>query len=598
MSETITKLPHKVPAIILTSMHGVPVDAVCESIRRYGVDDDELMIVESFSVEKHLKEVVEEKTADGKDRYPTLPTERRIRATKPYNLPLNKLTEACDEALRRTFAAVRAKADSGKLGLALITLHSVFMHQRTRSFLQVYQSGALAHAAEVAHVEIRAIATLHDDIYDVYTNLLSKNEIVGMSKREGREPLRDISDLMLLLEWRDRQLTTDRFLCDALKVRHFLFHCKGRVKTFWDVSVKGKPCIYVSHAISQVRRDWAGKAVDGKCRTPKKERGDQLMKDIRVISDNLGRSFAIVEPTCIDELRINVSALGSMSPEQLRNAVLPPLTRRWDIGDGIRLYRHDDGTDVGDGVRLVPIREDIFARFYSKGDTTAEKGTLEAYREAVGLLIAEIVRQITVRDFALAEQADLIVVIRPYSNEEFPELSGGVDKEITTMQIRALHGSLPYKHPIVVYHPDKDESTRRSNSFDIIYKTVSTEASLFSPSNDELISELKNLMQDWSIKKDSQELERAIEEILRARHVSGKAKNAGTMGAMDASADESLRLEVAKKLAESTIVFDQTLINTSGLPDPLVRIFNGDPYGTEFVLLLKSILKGAEDVEG
>jgi hypothetical protein len=86
-------------------------------------------------------------------------------------------------------------------------------------------------------------------------------------------------------------------------------------------------------------------------------------------------------------------------------------------------------------------------------------------KSAAAMVEQEMLRQINVRDHALAEQAELVVAFRPFSRPDSPEPAGGVEEEVEVL-IRKTTLGTPRCHPgIVVIHPAEDEQRRRANEF-------------------------------------------------------------------------------------------------------------------------------------
>lgn len=415
-----------------------------------------------LDVERNLRHIVKKLDADV---IPDL-AEQKVLA---YNLPSALLIERAMEAMVYTLEEARDRADKGA-DFALILFHPVFFHQITRTFLHPYQPHVIRDVADKLNLELWTVASIHDDVYDIYKRSLGVDGVFVPAARRWRDPFIDLEELRTILMWRDRELTASKFIATVCDVKHLLFHRKGRLDTFWRAAIEHRACFYLSHAISQVRRDWNDANGSRKCKHPQPERGDRLVEQIQTVADAIGEHVALFEPTCIDEFRLDIDTLGTLRTSDLADKMLPPLTKRWPIGGARRLG--GDVEPIAPGGGYLEIDPNLFAHMLPEGAAELpfeeqNAGETEAQyfaslRMTADALRNEMKRQITVRDYALAEQADIIVAVRPYSNEDVAEISGGVGHELDSMTIRERIRPLP-KPTIYVIHPDDDEAMRRKN---------------------------------------------------------------------------------------------------------------------------------------
>jgi hypothetical protein len=286
---------------------------------------------------------------------------------------------------------------------------------------------------------------------------------VAGGNRYRREPLRDISEQLLLLQWRSRELSEAKALAAGSGARHFLFHRNGHAPSLWKV-INGSPSVYFSHPISQVRRDLLLKRDPGKCNVPDQSRGRKLRSDCDKAAAAAKRAVPLVEPTAIDELRIDFKELCDSTEERLRDAILPPVTERWPLGDGPHLGGRPD-VDNGPWLR---VESGALERL------EASNGELARYESAVEVLADEIRRQINTRDHTLAEQCDAVLVFRPFSLPDSPAPTGGVEKEMEMVQRRILLEQIRLEPALIVVHPFRDERKRRQLEFDIEWPKLVT----------------------------------------------------------------------------------------------------------------------------
>jgi hypothetical protein len=383
-------------------------------------------------------------------------------------LPQTAVVSACSLALTRAIQ----RASVAQVAVAFISLHPVLFLLGTRTFLEPYSAHAFADARNVGVQEFLFLS-LHDDVYDVYRRLCRPgrlfdpqrhSSVVLQDDRRQRDVLSDIQDLLFLLGWRDRELTFARSAAAANSVQHYLLHRKGRLDVAWRILGEGERCVYFSHPISQPRRDLLGISDVTKSRVADKVRGSKLQKECNDAAGTLARYVALVEPTAIDELRLErMDVLSGRPADQLRanleKGFLPLLTPRWPLSIGGERDQTPDATDEEEGLSQYP-QDSITKWAMSESMFSADK--LEG---AIAMLKAEILRQISVRDYALAEQADMVVAYRPFSLPNDPRPTGGVRREIQAMQRKSRTQNVR-RSSVIVVNPADDEVRRRGNEFD------------------------------------------------------------------------------------------------------------------------------------
>jgi len=389
------------------------------------------------------------------------------RFTQFLRLPPGTISDAGHKGFEKAFAKARKEAAGDTKAVALIAFHPVLYHQESEAFLQPYDGGRIVSFLQKGE-EISRLVSLHDDIYDVYTRLLASRRLFDpmVTQRPNRGAALDIRELLLILQWRDRELATSMALASGIGCRHLLFLNKGRAKALWDILIDEQPVVYFSHPISQVRRDLLNIPHERKCIVPSRDRGLQLQRQCLEIANRLAQSAAIVEPTAIDEFRLDFSALHRLKEDDLREAVLPPLTTRWPIPQDSLLCGPTIPQDV-DGLYRVP--RNVF------GKLEAENTNLEKLEIGMWLLKEEMLRQINVRDHALAEQADLVVAFRPFCQPDSPEMSGGVGEEIDTIFRKIALGKRTCMPGLIIVHPEEDEQRRRTLEFGGVWEKLKSD---------------------------------------------------------------------------------------------------------------------------
>lgn len=389
------------------------------------------------------------------------------------DLPPDDLASVCSNALKHALN----RACEGEPPFAVVCLHPVLYQSETRTFLAPYSLGA-SRDSSVYGLTNAVFFSLHDDVYDICRRLQGQSRhgnlhmlnprrvypIAGAGKAESkislvRDPLRDIQNLLFLLDWRDRELMTTQTLAASVTARHLLFHRKGRASVFWRLAVEDAPAVYFSHPISQVRRDLTGQTA-AKSNVADADRGRRLMDSCNAAATKLVEcAIALVEPTSIDEYRIDKVHLSRISRKLLDERFLPPLTPRWALSqDRIGL---PDAWSERDGLTCFAERGVNQIKWKNSDIDVKSLGP------ALDLLEAEVARQITQRDHKLTQQADLVIAYRPFSLPDVPVVTGGVEAEIMAMYRKALRGKSRCQPAIVVVHSRVDEITRRKNEFKV-----------------------------------------------------------------------------------------------------------------------------------
>lgn len=390
--------------------------------------------------------------------------------------PFDEVVKICQEALRIALENLKKKlnTDLPSGGYAIVTLHPVLFTHRTREFVEPYNASLLSQLATELEIEIKRIISIHDDIYDIYRRLMDASDLFhpritrdhDLQKRYFREPERDLAELMLVLSWRDRELANSRSLAAHANIPHLLFHRKGRMDCLSKHIFDNKKIIYFSHPISQPRRDILKIPVEGKCSDPNPSRGRELIRKIKLFADRLSEISSIIEPTAIDEYRVDIEGFNRLNETFLREMILPSVTERWPIGGGKRLEGGADEHTIERDGRLL-VKEEVFEDFHFD-DSTAIK--IKSLKPLCNILKNEIKRQIGVRDYVLSEQADIVLAYRPFSLPDSADPTGGVEKEMIAIQrIMQIRG-LIQKPSLIIMHPNKDEVRRRLNAFSKFWK--------------------------------------------------------------------------------------------------------------------------------
>lgn len=501
------------------------------------------------------------------------------------SLPLSELSSLCDRSWTRMLEQVVTRPDQSSR-FAIGTFHPVLYHQVTSEFAEPYLAGKIQsitneyRSKDKAHV--KWIVSIHDDIYDIYRKLMQPGKLFDPRRRESRNPIDDIADLRMILDWRDRELAAARAMAVSLDAKHLLFHRKGRLNSLGQILFENKPCIYYSHPISQPRRDIANKVVKGKCEKPDPRRGQELIQAIQSFADHLALFAAIVEPTAIDEARLDTGNLGGLMEADLAGAIAPPLTNRWPIGEGMRLGGDPSMLNSENTTRLLPLSDEALEALQSVQITNAG---LAGLKSSIDLLLKEIMRQINVRDRVLAAQANLIVVFRPFSNPDSAEPTGGVAAEIaTSTNNRAARRCRPHQ---IIVHPYKDELQRRGNEFDRIWAAKVNE---YYHGDNEVLERVKSQCRAEIVKGDKirtqEDLKSKLTKIIAGQLLSVRPKTATSSmpkGQLRLD-DETKKAFIDSLCSESTIIksklakdsndVDEIIVDTPEFCQKLIQLIS------------------------
>ncbi len=579
--------------ILISSISGNDVKQFASHLKNYS-ESKGTRCTRPFCVEEYLVEAANEVLKYA----PALCPPTGFSLNTVLNLPIEELRKTCDKAFAKTIIAA-AQEDKG---LAIITFHPVLYHQRTREFVLPYTGEKLNESlrGKKKKYSISRIVSIHDDIYDTYRRLRSEGRLFDpMITREpisdsapperARKPLQDIQDLLFILNWRDREFTVARSLSVPLGTSHFLFHRKGRLDTLWNVAAKNKKHLYFSHPISQPRRDLTGKVHTGKSKSliADPERGSNLQKSCIEAAETLGPFVPIVEPTAIDELRIDYDKLKQIVESSLENYFLPPLTNRWPIGAGERSETHSLSELEEDGLCKV-------VHHSSELRWKIESTPLDTFESAIRILDAEIRRQITVRDYALAEQADLVVAFRPFSLPNSPEPTGGVKREIAAMENKDRAGKRTCKPSIIIINPPEDEQRRILNEFDAFWSAKSKdffEEDFTSEKIKRFQEFCRNKLLSYVSNNNKKELASAVKNFLQENQLTVKNTREGSsMEGGDWGSAHQAKDNFVKWLIDASAILESPLHKQVKKSKGLIQIIDDDKISTELCNKINKIL--------
>lgn len=275
-----------------------------------------------------------------------------------------------------------------------INLHSCYYHNRTQEYL------SLINIAKLAKLEPSIVVTFIDDIYEIHHRLTLAGGIYHDESNATHTQM--ILRLLRLLDWRAKETMLSRFIANNLEIRNYVFAVKHSFDTFSNLLYEGCKKVYLSHPITEVRR------LEKRCMT---EDANKIMQEITDISDRLSSNFTTFLPTTIDEFRIQ----NKPSRDGISKDYYAVLGKRWEA----ELYeKPKELLYVNSGFK------DVNALWHeSEDDITKFDEQINHLLEALSDSISD---QVTIRDYTLVEQSDMLVIYRPLFNGN---ASGGVREE-------------------------------------------------------------------------------------------------------------------------------------------------------------------------
>ena len=494
-------------------------------------------------------------------------------------LPFNHLSTCCNNAFRATLDAIQEDYAKAHFDIAVMSLHSILFHQQTYEFANPYIASNLVDSLANYDMDVEWVVSFQDDIFDSYRNLLAEGQVLNPRIRKQstkdvrlRKPIKDIKDLRFILGWRDSELNNARNMAIALKAKHLLFHKKGRLKSLYNILINDDPIVYFSHPISQPRRDILEKKDAIKSKEPNVERGKEFVRNTNRLANVLGRRLAILEPTAIDEYRIDFDHLKNLTAKDFKDKVMPPLSERWPISQGDRLGTlHIDETTH----KLLAINPIIYGTHYQFDDCS-----LDYLESATETLLDEIKRQINVRDHILAMQSSLIVAYRPYSLPSSPDPTGGVSEEIDSIVRKIKMNERLCSPAIIIIHTKEDEIRRRHNEFEYAWSQDFIKNLL--TLNDEgacngLKEKIIEILADLDLKVEN--CLSALVKYLKDKNINlPDIKNRTSMPEGELAQRDKLRLDFAKSLFENTAVMKSPLQAQAEEYEEIEFIYDDDKF--------------------
>lgn len=312
----------------------------------------------------------------------------------------------------------------------LLCAHLSYYSHLLREFVLPFRHDLLTD--RLSH-KLTGVITLIDDVYDCHRRLSRWDNGIFWARDRGQA----IMQLLKCLDWRGIEIMLSDGISascsneEGSRVPHYVFAVKHRLRTFHDLLQGRKQIVYLSHPISEIRRMYAvGTANDAL----------DLINGIEHFTERLRHEHVVVEPTAIDELRL----------EQSGGSVTGRLLPRWP------LRNPPDGVDACLAAPC-PSEKEVRSCWLPAGwevDVSEPEQAADVQRMAE-VLYDRIYRQVGARDHYLVEQSQSLVCYRPlFQGNE----SSGVKEELQHLgRLRKVAAELRHQ-PATLYSPLEDKA--------------------------------------------------------------------------------------------------------------------------------------------
>lgn len=313
-------------------------------------------------------------------------------------LPYSVLEDYWKLAFKKVHKKIKEISNEDANKYIFVNLHACYFHNRTQEYL------SLISIQELKKLKVDKVITYIDDIYEIHHRLTELGGIFHDDKQPTKTEV--ILRHIRLLDWRAKEAMMSRFLAKQLNCEHYVFAIKHSFDTLSNLIYEDFLSAYLSHPITEVRRLEKRKET---------EQADAIRNEITQISEFLSLKFTAFLPTTIDEYRIDFDTKKAATNGETVEVktYYPVLRNRWEEDiykkPSNYLYVHSGFTNLND---------------LWKQNRPRKKDEALSYLLTV---LADIVSdQVTVRDYSLVEQSEVIVLYRPLFNGN---ASGGVLEE-------------------------------------------------------------------------------------------------------------------------------------------------------------------------
>jgi hypothetical protein len=299
-----------------------------------------------------------------------------------------------NKAFQNILSKVHSIKQENPEAFIFINIHSCYYHNRTQEYIPLFR------IEELSKLEPTKIITIIDDIFDIHHRLTKTGGIYHDETNISKTMM--ILRLLRLLDWRAKETMLSRHIANELNIKNYIFAVKHSFDTFSNLIFQETKKVYLSHPITEVRRlEQDGRDVEVR----------NILSEITDISDRLSYEFTTFLPTTIDEFRIFLKK----AEDGLTRDFYPILTKRWEE----EYYnRHKELLFISSEFKD---ENELWSSY--KNDEVILDGQINQLLAALADFISD---QVTVRDYTLVEQSDMLVIYRPLFNGN---ASGGVREE-------------------------------------------------------------------------------------------------------------------------------------------------------------------------
>jgi len=385
-------------------------------------------------LERHLEDIASDAVQHVLGR--RQPTLFRI-----MQLPKALLNELWLEAFELCLEeAKKARAEGHDV---LLTFHAVWYHHQNREYVSAVNFARLQKRDAKADL----VLTLIDDIYDVRARLSEQHGLFEHALNESLSELEDmVLKLLLVLDWRTTEvLISEKIasLCTPCN-GHFVLAVKHPLATLHALlQAAPPPTVYLAHPISEPKMMQ---------RLGVEREAQRAMQDIQDMAAKLRESTVLFEPTAIDEARLVFEVVSAD-----KKLVVPLLGRRWPLAvdEQYLLFVPPSSRTEGEfGTQWVAKSKEVVDA-QANNHPIPYRQELRSTSGLLRILQDTIVRHINQRDHKLIDQADHLVVWRPYFRGK---LATGVQEELQYHD--RLFRSGKRNNAAIVFHPAEDERGR------------------------------------------------------------------------------------------------------------------------------------------
>ncbi|MGH9340062.1 MAG: hypothetical protein ACRD1R_10860 [Acidobacteriota bacterium] len=396
--------------IIITSPSGVDAEQAARRLTAHVTATGRVESVSAIKLEKFLKavhlqyqphdEAREKYELEGGFRY-------LIGKPQPY------LQAIWPEAAIQAFD--HAKDEAGDL---LLLLHAVYYNLTSSDLFSCVRPDVLNAQAKAAGFKITAVATLIDDIYDVFHRLSRFGHIWNTERFE--EALEDaaalnIQHLQTTLRWREAELHAAGWIATTLHCPHYLIALKHQTEAAakWIFDGDTTSRVYLSHPISTPRKLWREHRDSPDDWTTFTE---QVLEFSNLLAEC--ETLAPLFPTTIDEKILDVDRQTD-SEGKVKWVPIPKLVARWPYPEIGTLV--DGEAPQHSSINVFDPEPEL------REGIEDEVQFIKKMRPLLRHFISQVDSQISSRDRWLVSQAGSLIVWRPYYQGE---TAGGVVAEI------------------------------------------------------------------------------------------------------------------------------------------------------------------------